>query len=46
MDWSSPRLPEASRFFAAGMEWWGVFLFTIYVPQIRRLTVIAGSTAD
>jgi hypothetical protein len=39
-------LPEASKFFAAGMEWWGVFLFTINVPSIGRLTVIAGSTSD
>jgi hypothetical protein len=46
LDWSSSRLPEASKFFAVGMEWWGVFLFTIYVPSIRRLTVIAGSTSD
>jgi hypothetical protein len=46
LDWSSPRLPEASKFFAAGMEWWGVFLFTIHVPLMRRLTVVAGSTSD
>jgi hypothetical protein len=46
LDWSGSRLPEASKFFAAGMEWWGVFLFTVYVPSIRRLTVIAGSTSD
>jgi hypothetical protein len=46
LDWSSPRLPEVSKFFAAGMEWWGVFLFTIHVPQISRLTVIIGSTSD
>jgi hypothetical protein len=46
LDWSSPRLPEVSELFAAGMEWWGVFLFTVYVPALRRLTVIAGSTSD
>ncbi len=46
LDWSSPRLPEASEYFAAGMEWWGVFLFTAYVPALRRLTVIVGSTTD
>jgi hypothetical protein len=45
-DWSSPRLPEVSRYFEAGAEWWGVFLFTIYVPATRQLTVIAGSTTD
>jgi hypothetical protein len=46
LDWSNPRLPEVSKFFAAGMEWWGVFLFTVYLPQIKRMTVIAGSTTD
>jgi hypothetical protein len=46
LDWTSPRLPEVSKLFAAGMEWWGVFLFTVHVPAIRRLTVIAGSTSD
>lgn len=45
-DWSSPRLPEVSQYFAAGMEWWGVFLFTIYVPAARQMTVIVGSTTD
>jgi hypothetical protein len=45
-DWSSPRLSEVSSYFAAGMEWWGVFLFTVYVPAPRRLTVIAGSSTD
>lgn len=45
-DWSSPRLPEVSDYFAAGMEWWGVFLFSIYIPQIERLTIVAGSTTD
>jgi hypothetical protein len=45
-DWTSPRLPEVSKVFAADMEWWGVFLFTIHVPLIRRLTVITGSTSD
>jgi hypothetical protein len=45
-DWASPRLPEVSQYFEAGMDWWGVFLFTIYVPSLRRLTVIAGSTTD
>lgn len=45
-DWSSPQLPEVSDYFAAGMEWWGVFLFSIYIPQIERLTIVAGSTTD
>src|SRR5258707_402036 len=46
LDCRSPRLPEVLKFFAAGMEWWGVFLFTVHIPVIRRLTVIAGSTSD
>jgi hypothetical protein len=45
-DWSNPRLPEVSEYFAAGMEWWGVFLFAVYVPALRRLTTIAGSSTD
>ena len=45
-DWSSPRLVEASDYFSMGMEWWGVFLWTIYIPELRRLTAIAGSTTD
>ena len=46
LDWSSPRLPEVSNYFAHGMEWWGVFLFSIHIPAIERLTIIAGSTTD
>lgn len=46
LDWTNPRLPEASAYFTAGAEWWGIFLFTAYVPQIRRLTVVSGSTTD
>ncbi len=45
-DWSHPALPEVSDYFDAGAEWWGVFLFSIYVPDLRRLTIIAGSTTD
>jgi hypothetical protein len=45
-DWSSPQLPEVSDYFDPGMEWWGVFLFSIHVPAMTRLTVIAGSTSD
>lgn len=45
-DWTSPDLPKVSNFFDAGMEWWGVFLFTVYVPEQRRLSVIVGSTTD
>lgn len=45
-DWTSEALPDISRYFQAGAEWWGVFLFTIYVPDLKQLTVIAGSTTD
>ncbi len=45
-DWSSPKLPEVSAYFAAGMEWWGVFLFSIYIPAVQRLTIVAASTSD
>lgn len=46
LDWASPRLPEVSDYFRIGMQWWGVFLFSIHVPALRRLTIIAGSTSD
>lgn len=45
-DWTSPRLPEVSDYFDLGMGWWGVFLFSIHVPALRRLTIVAGSTTD
>jgi hypothetical protein len=45
-DWTSPKLPEVSDYFEAGMEWWGVFLFSIYIPTQQKLTIIAGSTSD
>ena len=45
-DWSGPELPQVSDYFAAGMEWWGVFLFSIYIPEIERLSIVAGSTTD
>jgi hypothetical protein len=45
-DWRSPELPEASDYFAAGMEWWGAFLFSIHIPATKRLTIVAGSTTD
>jgi hypothetical protein len=46
LDWSSPRLPDVSDYFEMGMEWWGVFLFSIHVPALERLTIVAGSTTD
>ncbi|WP_331013459.1 hypothetical protein [Sphingomonas sp.] len=45
-DWASPRLPEVSCYFRHGMEWWGVFHFTIYQPLRRRVIAIAGSTTN
>lgn len=45
-DWASPSLPLVSPYFKAGMEWWGVFLFTIHIPSQRQLNVIVGSTTD
>ncbi|HWU95560.1 MAG TPA: hypothetical protein VN029_08170 [Sphingomonas sp.] len=42
-DWTSPRLPEASPWFKAGMAFWGVFLFTIHQPERGRLIALAAS---
>lgn len=46
LDWTSPRLAEASPRFAAGMEWWGAFLFTLHQPERSRLIALAASTTD
>ncbi|WFL76020.1 hypothetical protein P7228_08345 [Altererythrobacter arenosus] len=45
-DWGHPQLPKASQFFEAGSEWWGMFLWSVYIPSLQKLTVIAGSTTD
>jgi hypothetical protein len=45
-DWTSPRLPEFSAYFKAGMEWWGIFLFTIFDSSRKRLLVLSASTTD
>jgi hypothetical protein len=45
-DWTDPRLQDASPYFLAGMDWWGVFLFTVHVPDFKRLVVIAASATD
>ena len=45
-DWTNPKLTEVSNYFEAGMEWWGVFLFSIHIPTQQKLTIIAGSTSD
>ena len=46
LDWSDMRLPEVSDYFDDGAEWWGVFLFSVHIPSMRRLTIIAGSATD
>ncbi|PJR17072.1 hypothetical protein [Sinorhizobium meliloti] len=46
LDWSDMRLPEVSDYFDDGAEWWGAFLFSVHIPSMRRLTIIAGSTTD
>ncbi len=46
LDWASPTLVEVAPFFRHGAQWWGVFLFTIQIPRLRKLIVIAGSTTD
>ena len=45
-DWASPHLNEVSDYFAAGMEWWGVYLFSIYLPEWRQLAIVLGSATD
>lgn len=45
-DWSGPALVDVSDYFEAGAEWWGVHLYTIHTPELRRLSVVAGSTTD
>jgi hypothetical protein len=46
-DWSSDRLTALFEpYYKAGAEWWGVFLFTIYVQAQCRLWVMSASTTD
>jgi hypothetical protein len=45
-DWTSSDLDEVSDYFAAGKEWWGMFLFTIRDTTTGRMTVIIGSATD
>ncbi len=45
-DWASPQLGEVSDYFAAGLEWWGVYLFSIYLPEWRQLAIVLGSATD
>lgn len=46
LDWTSPSLDKVSDYFKAGKEWWGIFLFSIYIPYLQKLTIIAGSATD
>jgi hypothetical protein len=46
LDWSNPRLVEASAYFVDGAEWWGALLYTIELPALKRLVVVAGSATD
>lgn len=45
-DWASPHLNEVSDYFAPGLEWWGVYLFSIYLPEWRQLAIVLGSATD
>ena len=45
-DWSGADLSEVDSYFEAGMDWWGIYLFTIFQPSIGRMIVISGSTTD
>ncbi|WP_090646455.1 hypothetical protein [Asticcacaulis taihuensis] len=45
-DWTNPSLDKVSDYFTAGKEWWGIFLFSIYIPDLQKLTIIAGSATD
>jgi hypothetical protein len=45
-DWSGGDLTRVHPTFEAGMEWWGVFLFTILNPEDHSMVVISGSTTD
>lgn len=46
LDWTTPKLKGVSSYFEAGMEWWGVFLFSIYIPAKQQLTIVTGSATD
>lgn len=45
-DWTCASLEALSTFFDDGAEWWGIYLFTAYVPEMRQLTVMAASATD
>ena len=45
-DWSGGHLTRVHPLFEAGMEWWGVFLFTIFRPDDHSMIVISASTTD
>lgn len=35
-----------SNFFDAGHEWWGAFLWSLSIPDTRRILIIAASSTD
>lgn len=45
-DWHSPELPHLFGYFAEGPKSWGVFLFSLYVSKLSRLTIVAGAPWD
>lgn len=45
-DWTSPQLDQVSDYFRPGLEWWGVYLFSVYLPQWRQLAIVLGSATD
>lgn len=45
-DFSSTDLDDFCEHFESGMAYWGVFLFTIFIPATRRLIVISASTSN
>ena len=46
LDWSDRKLKSMSDYYDAGFEYWGAFLFTIYVPKKSKITVISASSSD
>lgn len=45
-NWHRESLLEAVPGLDAGTEWWGVFAFTIFVPQSRRIFGMVASATD
>lgn len=49
-DWSRLEIvswsTDWSPYFDAGHEWWGAFLWTVYVPAREWIVVVAASATD